>query len=130
MEVCGRLQRAGIRVSLFLDPSMMTDAQWLALQRIACNRIELYTESYADSFAQKRPEIAPYQKAAQKAASFGLQVNAGHDLNLENLGFLLRNVPEIQEVSIGHALVCESLYLGFKETLHRYAEILRASYAG
>jgi pyridoxine 5-phosphate synthase len=131
-RVSRRLKEAGVRVSLFLDPQSMDESQWLALSRIGCQRVELYTEYYAlKALTPARDEtLELYAEAARRAQALGLGVNAGHDLNLENLGALLGRVPAIEEVSIGHALVCEALYLGFKETLSRYMEILRASHAG
>lgn len=126
-EVTARFQKNGIRVSLFLDPATMNADQWQALSEIGCERIELYTESYADHFTTPAQNgvILTYQEAARKALTLGLQVNAGHDLNLNNLRPLISTVPEISEVSIGHALICEALDLGMSETIRRYLQILR-----
>ncbi len=130
-EVCQKLKASGIRVSLFLDPSVMTDSQWKSLGAVNCDRVELYTEAYADQFAgpQEKATLATYKVAAQKAVGLGLGVNAGHDLNLKNLGTLIHQGPEIEEVSIGHALVCEALYLGFQKTIESYLEVLKNPHA-
>lgn len=129
-DVTKRLKTSQIRVSLFLDPEIMTASQWDALRQTGCDRVELYTERYADAYPtpERLNVLENYKVAAKSATEMGLGVNAGHDLNLENLGPLLRNIPEITEVSIGHALICEALYFGFKETLHRYLEILKSDH--
>lgn len=129
-EVCERLKSQNIRVSLFLEPDMMDTNQWNALSKIPCDRVELYTEKYADSFTtpQRSKVLDEYKACADKAAQLNLGVNAGHDLNLENLSDLIRHIPQIEEVSIGHALISEAIYLGLKETLSRYIEILKASH--
>ena len=90
------------------------------------DRIELYTEPYAAHYAQDREAaVAPFVKAAEHARSLGLGVNAGHDLNLENLRFLHERIPFLSEVSIGHCLICDALYLGLKETIRQYKECLK-----
>lgn len=129
-QVCQRLKSHNIRVSLFLEPEMMNEDQWHALSKIGCDRVELYTEKYADAFStsQRQNVLDEYKSCAEHAAQLHLGVNAGHDLNLENLSALIRHVPQIDEVSIGHALVCEALYLGLKQTLTRYLEILKVSH--
>ncbi|WP_028535092.1 pyridoxine 5'-phosphate synthase [Paludibacterium yongneupense] len=118
-EVCARLRDAGIRVSLFMDPD---PSQIEAVPPIGVDRIELYTEAYA---ADPSPEaLAVYREAARVASGLGLELNAGHDLNLNNLaGFL--SIPGILEVSIGHALTVEALESGFAQTIRSYLEILR-----
>lgn len=128
-QVCQRLKSQNIRVSLFLEPDLMNADQWNALSQIGCDRVELYTENFADAFttASRLEVLDKYKDVASKAESLGLEINAGHDLNLENLSSLLRHIPQIAEVSIGHALVCEALYLGLKETLNKYLEILKKS---
>jgi pyridoxine 5-phosphate synthase len=115
---CKRLRQAGIRSSLFIDPGFQS---WDALQAISPDRIELFTYDYAHRF-HTEPEAAllPYQKAATAAAEFGIEVNAGHDLDLINLPFFIANVPELKEVSIGHALLCDALNLGWETCLERY----------
>ena len=89
------------------------------------DRIELYTEAYANEFI-KNPEkaIAPYVKAAERANELGIGINAGHDLNLDNIEYFVKNTPKLLEVSIGHALVCESLYLGFENVIPMYLQRL------
>jgi pyridoxine 5-phosphate synthase len=117
------LKDAGIRVSLFLDPDLR---QIELAQQTGADRIELYTEPYARAFAQGRYEevLSQYAECAKAAQSMGLGINAGHDLNLENLGVFLAEVPGVLEVSIGHALIAEALWLGLEETVKRYLEIL------
>ena len=121
--VVRELKEMGIRVSLFLDPDLR---QIELAQQTGADRIELYTEPYARAFAQGRYEevLSQYAECAKAAQSMGLGINAGHDLNLENLGVFLAEVPGVLEVSIGHALVAEALWLGLEETVKRYLEIL------
>lgn len=123
-EVVARLQAAGIRTSLFVDPvPEMIEAAALT----GTNRIELYTESYATGYPGNRDAaVKPFVLAAEVAVSLGLELNAGHDLNLENLGFLVGKIPALNEVSIGHALIAEALYLGLEETIRRYLSCLSA----
>lgn len=118
-EMIQLFRDAGIRVSIFVDPDI-TMVEGAAAT--GTDRIELYTEAYARMFAAgKREEaIAPYVAAAQKARELGLGLNAGHDLDRENLGFFNRHIPWLDEVSIGHALICDSLYLGLENTIQLY----------
>jgi pyridoxine 5-phosphate synthase len=118
-----RLQKLGIRVSLFLDPDI---SQMDYAKNIGANRIELYTESYADAFGTKSQDkvFLKYKKAAGYANNIGLGVNAGHDLNLKNLGLFI-TIPQILEVSIGHAIVVESFDYGFENTIKKYIEIIK-----
>lgn len=112
------LQQHGIRTSLFVDPDpeMVKGAALTGT-----NRVELYTEPYATNYPVDREKaIAPYVIAAQAAVDAGLELNAGHDLSLQNLSFLLEMIPDIKEVSIGHALIADALYLGLEETIRRY----------
>ena len=111
-------KKAGIRVSIFVDPAI---AMIRGAAETGTDRIELYTESYAAKF-QSHPEeaIAPYIKAAAKAKELGLGVNAGHDLSLENLKFFAQHIPGLDEVSIGHALVSDALYLGYENAVQLY----------
>jgi len=106
------------RVSLFVDPSpMMVEAAF----HTGTDRIELYTEAYASGFDQDPSEaVRSYIESAQKANEVGLGINAGHDLNLQNLAYFRRMVPNLLEVSIGHALISDALYLGLKETVGLY----------
>jgi pyridoxine 5-phosphate synthase len=122
-EVVGKFKNAGIRVSLFVgtDPKMIEGAAI-----VGADRVELYTEPYATEFPEN-PEkaIRPFVLAAQTADKFGLGLNAGHDLSLENLRYFDQHIPNLLEVSIGHALIADALYLGLEETIRRYRECLR-----
>lgn len=117
------LKEYGTRVSIFVDPdeSMVEGA---AL--VGTDRIELYTEAYAKNY-HSNPEqaIAPYIKAAKKAQGLGLGINAGHDLDLDNLKYLKNNLPGLAEVSIGHALICDALYYGLENTIQLYLRQLK-----
>jgi len=110
---------AGIRVSVFVDP---IEEMVEAAANTGTDRIELYTEGYATLFAEGRKEvaIAPYIKAAEKAKAIGLGLNAGHDLDLHNLYYFKQCIPWLDEVSIGHALICDALYLGLENTIQLY----------
>lgn len=122
-EICALFNAQGIRTSIFLDPNieMVKHAA-----DIGCDRIELYTEEYATKYSlgEKERGIEPYIKAAVSAKEFGLGLNAGHDLNLENLKYFNENIPGLLEVSIGHALICESIYLGLENTIKSYLRLL------
>jgi pyridoxine 5-phosphate synthase len=115
---------AGIRVSIFVDP---VAAMVEAAATTGTDRIELYTESYATAFAKgnKEKAIVPYTEAAILAHKLGLGINAGHDLDLQNLSYFKNTVPHLNEVSIGHALVCDSLYLGLHNTIQLYKRQLQ-----
>jgi pyridoxine 5-phosphate synthase len=119
-DVVLELQHNGIRTSLFIE----TDLE--QIERAAATgtkRIELYTEPYASKYeADRAKAIAPYIRAAMKAAEVGLELNAGHDLNLQNLRYFKENVPGLQEVSIGHALISDALYFGLEKTIHLYLD--------
>jgi pyridoxine 5-phosphate synthase len=112
-------KNAGIRVSIFTDPDPVMIEGAAAT---GTDRIELYTEAYARIFAAGDHEsaIAPYISAAAKAAELGLGINAGHDLDLHNLAWFAKHIPALDEVSIGHALVCDALYLGYENTVQLY----------
>jgi len=117
-EVIGELKKSGCRVSVFTgtDPALIEGAKI-----VGADRIELYTEPYAQMFGiNSEKAIAPYVLAAETAQSIGLGVNAGHDLDLNNLKFLKERIPFLKEVSIGHALICDSLYLGLENTIQLY----------
>ncbi len=122
-EVVHRLKSEGIRTSLFVDPNpeMVEGADI-----IGSDRIELYTEPYASGYPQD-PEkaIAPFIEAAKIATMLGLGINAGHDLNLKNLKYLIDMIPSIEEVSIGHALIADALYLGLRNTVREYLECIK-----
>jgi len=109
---------AGIRVSIFVDPIPEMVA---AAATTGTDRIELYTEGYATNFPKgKEAAIAPYVEAAKVAQRYGLGINAGHDLDLHNLKYFVENVPGLQEVSIGHALISDALYYGLENTIQMY----------
>ena len=112
------IKSLGIRVSLFVDPSEKMVAGAAAA---GSDRIELYTEPYASNYHSNRDQaIDAYVKAAALGKKLGLGLNAGHDLDLQNLKFLKQSIPELDEVSIGHALVCDALYLGLENTIQLY----------
>lgn len=116
-------QAAGIRVSIFVDPDVRMVEGAAA---IGTDRIELYTEAYATNYAEnKEAAIAPFVKAAEKANELGLGINAGHDLSLENLAYFHQHIPGLLEVSIGHALIADALYLGLENTINMYKRQLQ-----
>ncbi len=117
-EMVSVFKAAGIRVSIFVDPNVeMIEAA----VETGTDRIELYTEAYAKNFHES-PElaIAPYVKAAIRAQELGLGLNAGHDLDLDNLAYFKQHIPGLLEVSIGHALICDALYFGLENTIQLY----------
>lgn len=118
-----RFREEGIRVSIFVDPATeMVDGA----KAVGADRVELYTEPYASLFpADRAAAIAPFIQAAQRAREIGLGLNAGHDLSLENLAYYHRLIPWTDEVSIGHALIADSLYLGMKATVAKYLDCLK-----
>jgi pyridoxine 5-phosphate synthase len=117
-------KNAGIRVSIFVDPDIKMVEGAAAT---GTDRIELYTEGYAKQFesGNKEKAIKPYIDAAVKAKELGLGINAGHDLDLQNLKYFKQNIPWLDEVSIGHALICDALYLGFENALQLYKRQLQ-----
>lgn len=116
-------QQKGIRVSIFVDPDVEM-VQYAA--KTGTDRIELYTEPYATDYAKDRElAIAPFVTAAKEAKKLGLGLNAGHDLSLENLEYFHQNIEGLDEVSIGHALISDALYLGLEETIKRYLNQLK-----
>jgi pyridoxine 5-phosphate synthase len=125
-EVISSFKQAGIRVSIFVDPviKMVEGAA-----ETGTDRIELYTEAYAHQYHQDRNNaIAPYVAAALKANELGLGINAGHDLDLDNLKFFAENIPGLLEVSIGHALICDALYLGYENAVQLYKRQLAGQF--
>ena len=122
-EIVGEFKEKGIRTSIFVnaEPEMVEYAA-----KAGADRVELYTEPYASAYAAG-PEaaIAPFVEAAKVAKSLGMGVNAGHDLSLENLKFMHDQIAGLDEVSIGHALICDALYLGLEETIKRYLDCLK-----
>lgn len=122
-DVVDRLKEAGIRTSIFVNPDV---EQIKAAARTGVDRIELYTKPYADLYRTDREAaVAPFVEASRAAHNAGLGVNAGHDLNLENLRFFSEKLPYLDEVSIGHALISDALYLGLRETIRQYKECLK-----
>jgi len=121
-DVVNEFKKAGIRTSIFVgtDPAMIEFAA-----KIGADRVELYTEPYATAYPSDPVKaVMPFVEAAKVARLCGLGLNAGHDLSLENLKFLKQQIPWIDEVSIGHALVCDALYLGLQTTIEKYKECL------
>lgn len=125
-RVATALRAQNIRSSFFIDPLKMTDAQFSSLEKIGADRVELYTEAYAESYGTpKQDEVTQtYKLVAAECRFRGLGINAGHDLNRENLKFLVQEIPFIDEVSIGHALICDSIELGLRETIRQYLACL------
>ena len=117
-DIIAQFKEAGIRTSIFVDPvlEMIEGAA-----ETGTDRIELYTEAYASGYFSNREEaIKPYIQSAKRANELGLGINAGHDLDLDNLKYLKQNIPGLLEVSIGHALICDALYLGLENTIQMY----------
>lgn len=122
-ELVDAFTGVGVRTSIFVGTELDNIE---AAAKTGTDRIELYTEPYASLYGQdKESAIAPFVKAAEFAKNLGLGVNAGHDLNLENLAWFSHHIPCIEEVSIGHALICDALYYGLKETISLYKACLR-----
>lgn len=122
-DVVGRFKAAGIRVSIFIDAQpVLADYA----KKVGADRVELYTEPYAANYAANREEaIAPFLQAAIHCREIGLGLNAGHDLSLQNLAYFHQQIPWVDEVSIGHALICDALYLGLRETISEYLACLK-----
>ena len=122
-KTCRLFHSEGIRVSIFIDP-VVEMIQYAA--ETGCDRVELYTEAYAAGYAADRERaVAPYCEAAREAVRLGLGLNAGHDLNTENLHYFKETVPGLLEVSIGHALISDALYLGLEATIQAYLRELK-----
>lgn len=122
-DVIGQFKEAGIRTSIFVDaePKMVE-----AARMCGTDRIELYTEPYAAGYeANSEEAIKPFVEAAEVAREVGLGLNAGHDLSLQNLTYFHQNIPWLDEVSIGHALICDALYFGLEDTIKRYLACLK-----
>ena len=124
IETISIFKKAGIRVSIFVDPDLKMIE---AAAETGTDRIELYTESFAKEFEKGNKEsgVKPFIAAAKRANELGLGINAGHDLDLRNLKFLKQNIPSLAEVSIGHALICDALYLGFENAIQLYKRQLQ-----
>ncbi|MDB4292328.1 pyridoxine 5'-phosphate synthase [Maribacter sp.] len=122
-DVIGTFKKAGIRTAIFVnaDTKMVEGAA-----KTGTDRIELYTESYAEAFSKgDKKGIAPFIAAAEVANKMGLGINAGHDLSLDNIQYFSKNIPNLLEVSIGHALICESLYFGLDNVINMYLNKLK-----
>ena len=120
--VISRIKAVGVRVSLFIE----TDAEMIKkAAEVGADRIEFYTGPYAEDYSEDRNKaIAPYVASAKVALDNGLEINAGHDLSLENLKFFKQSIPNLAEVSIGHALISDALYLGLENTVAMYKDLL------
>lgn len=117
-DVCKTFKAKGIRTSIFIDP---IPQMAFAAAECGCDRVELYTEPYASNYpADRERAIAGFIETAEAAREAGLEVNAGHDLNLDNLEYFIRNIPWTAEVSIGHAIICDALYMGLEKTIQAY----------
>ena len=117
-DVCKTFKEKGIRTSIFIDP---IPGMARSAAECGCDRVELYTEPYATGYpADRYTAIADFIKTAEAARESGLDVNAGHDLSLETLEFFIRNIPWTAEVSIGHAIICDAIYMGLEQTIHAY----------
>lgn len=122
-KVIARLQAKGIRTSIFVDPNLEAVK---GAAKTGTNRIELYTEPYATHYPiDREAAIKPFVEAAQLASELGMEVNAGHDLSLENLHYLYQQIPNLAEVSIGHALIADALYFGLETTIKKYLDCLK-----
>lgn len=122
-DVCSRLKAKGIRMSVFVaaDPEQIR-----AAKEVGADRVELYTKPYADNYIRNRQAaVAPFVRAAEAAREAGLGLNAGHDLNLQNLRFFAESIPWLDEVSIGHAIISDALYMGIEKTIQEYLRCLR-----
>jgi len=121
-EVISEFHDCGIRTSIFIETDLLMIEQ---AKETGTERIELYTEAYANGYPVNREKaIEPFVEAAMKAEEVGLGLNAGHDLNLDNLNYFYRHIPGLQEVSIGHALICDALYFGLENTIQLYLKQL------
>jgi len=120
--IIAEFKEAGIRTSVFVDPKIdMIEGAKLC----GTDRIELYTEEYATQYIiDKKKAISPYIDAANKATELGLGINAGHDLSLENLEYFAKHIPNLEEVSIGHALISDAIYLGLGNSIQMYKRLL------
>ena len=121
-DIISEFKSLGIRTSIFIG----TDTELIELAaKTGTDRVELYTEPYATDYPNNpKAAVAPFVRAAEVARKCGLGLNAGHDLSLENLAFFKQQIPWLDEVSIGHALICDALYLGLEETIRRYKACL------
>jgi len=121
-----KLRQIETRISLFIDPFDYLDKDILPIVQTGVDRVELYTESYAKAFGTSKEEdvLSVYQRVGQKLHEAGLGINAGHDLNLQNLSKFIQALPFVSEVSIGHALICDALYVGLEQSVKGYLAVL------
>jgi pyridoxine 5-phosphate synthase len=126
-QVAKRMRAKKIRTSVFVDPDTTTEEDYAHLAKMGIDRVELFTERFAEKFTTgERADVTfSYKRAAMLAKNAGLGVNAGHDLSRENLAGLIEAIPWIDEVSIGHALICDALYLGLETTVRLYRDCIR-----
>ncbi len=126
-QTIATLHQHHIRTALFIDPIRFNANELDALAATATDRVELYTEAYAEAYGTEQlPQIFRlYYDVAEQVQRLGIAVNAGHDLNLDNLGYFIQFMPKIAEVSIGHALVCDALNFGMQTTIQRYLDCLK-----
>ncbi len=123
IDTIHELKEVGSRISIFIAPNV---EMIYAAKETGCDIIELYTESYAANFIKSKEEaVRPYRLAADAAISSGLKINAGHDLSLENLNYFINIIPETEEVSIGHALISDALYIGLGKTIAAYLQEIK-----
>ena len=118
------LHKYGVRTSLFIDPHKLDDSEIELIQASGTERVELYTLAYAEFYGTRKQDetLRIYQDAASAMRKIGVSINAGHDLDLENLRLFVQSIPELEEVSIGHALICDALHFGMQETIARYLD--------
>ncbi len=125
-EKCRQFREAGIRVSVFVDPD---PAMVRGAKEAGADRVELYTAAYAEGYKKDRVRaVGPYLRAAEEARSCGLGLNAGHDLSLENLRYFIASIPWTDEVSIGHAIISDALYMGLEKTISAYLNEIASAY--
>jgi pyridoxine 5-phosphate synthase len=117
-EILLELKELGVRTSLFLNPDLK---QLEKVKNVGADRIEFYTGAYAENYPiDKKEAIREYKVVSNEAIKLGIGINAGHDLSLDNLAYLIQEIPEIDEVSIGHALISDAIYFGLENTIQRY----------
>jgi len=122
IEICSELKSLGVRSAIFVDTNI-SNIEGAA--KIGVDRIELYTGPYSEQYSNNaNAAIKPYLEAAKRAKELGIEINAGHDLNLHNLGYFKRSIPWLKEVSIGHALIADALYFGLENTIEQYKKLL------
>ncbi len=124
-EAIESIASSGARSSLFIDPHNFNESQFAKLKELKPTRVELYTEKFADDYGTERQQqtTSDYHECAHKVAQAGIAINAGHDLNQNNLKYFLTQVPDVEEVSIGHAIFCEALYEGIDSTIKNYQSL-------